>query len=62
MSTLSVDVTVQSSALAAAAESPAVRAGFNVLFSCDDVLLKELAQARVDHTFEKRSAASGPDF
>src|ERR1051325_11266854 len=31
----------------------AVRAGFDVLFSRADVLLKELAQARVDHTFEK---------
>jgi transposase len=30
-----------------------VRAGFDVLFSRADVLLKELAQARVDHTFEK---------
>ena len=31
----------------------AVRAGFDVLFSRADVLLKEFAQARVDHTFEK---------
>ena len=30
-----------------------MRAGFDVLFSRADVLLKELAQARVDHTFEK---------
>lgn len=31
----------------------AVRSGFDVLFSRADVLLKELAQARVDHTFRK---------
>jgi hypothetical protein len=30
----------------------AARAGFDLLFSRADVLLKELAQSRVDHTFE----------
>jgi DNA replication protein DnaC len=39
--------------LAQAIGSAAVRAGHSVLFSRADTLLKELAQARADHTYEK---------
>lgn len=39
--------------LAQALGSAAVRAGHSVLFSRADALLKDLAQARADHTYEK---------
>jgi DNA replication protein DnaC len=39
--------------LAQALGTAAVRADYSVLFSRADALLKELAQARADHTFEK---------
>jgi DNA replication protein DnaC len=39
--------------LAQALGAAAVRAGYSVLFSRADTLLKELGQARADHTFEK---------
>jgi len=46
-------VGVGKSFLAQALGSAAVRAGHSVLFRRADTLLRELAQARADHTFEK---------